>query len=242
MKVETIAYSTGTTTFRGALVYDETVAKRRPAVLVAPNWMGVTDAAIDRGRLVAGDRYAVLVVDMYGENVRPKDFAEAATLANPLRADPQEQRRRMQAAHDALEREAGSRGLIDDKRAAVGFCFGGGNALELARAGAPLHAAVSVHGDLITEAPAQPGAVKAALLALHGSIDSVVPKAHRDRFEEEMTAAGASWQMLTFSGILHAYTDVGADVPGVAKYHEPTARQSYALMHAFLADAFAGRL
>ena len=99
-----------------------------------------------------------------------------------------------------------------------------------------------MHGDLATEAPAQPGAVKAALLVLHGSADPVAPKAHRDRFEEEMTAAGAKWQLLTFSGVLHAYTNEDANLPGVSKYHEPTARQSYAHMHAFLADAFAGRL
>jgi dienelactone hydrolase len=242
MRVEAIGYSDGTRAFRGALIYDETVARARPAVLVAPNWMGVTDAAIERGRFLAGDRYAVLVVDMYGAGVRPRDFGEAAALAGPLRNDPQEIRRRMQAACDALVREAGSRGLIDDKRAAIGFCFGGGNVLELARAGADLHAVVSVHGDLVTEAPAQRGSVKAALLVLHGSADPVAPRAHRERFEDEMNEAGAKWQLLTFSGVLHAFTNEDANLPGISKYHEPTARQSYTHMHAFLADAFAGRL
>jgi dienelactone hydrolase len=69
-----------------------------------------------------------------------------------------------------------------------------------------------------------------------------VPKADRDAFEAEMDAAGAKWQMLVFSGILHAYTDQGMDVPGIAKWDEPATRQTYALTHAFIADAFAGRL
>ena len=138
--------------------------------------------------------------------------------------------------------EASWRNLIDDRRAAVGFCFGGGNVLDLARDRANLQAVVAIHSDLKTRLPARKGAVKAALLAIHGAPDPVVPKADRDAFEAEMDAAGAKWQMLVFSGILHAYTDEGVDVPGIAKWDEPTARQTYALMHAFVADAFAGRL
>ena len=103
-----------------------------------------------------------------------------------------------------------------------------------------MHGVVSIHGDLKTAAPAAKGAVKAPLLVLHGAPDPVVPKEHRDAFESEMDAAGAKWEMVVFSGILHAYTDLESDVPGVAIYDEPATRQSYAIMHAFLADAFAG--
>jgi dienelactone hydrolase len=241
MKVEPIAYSRGAMRFAGALVY-EPGAERRPAVLMAPNWMGVTDKAIARARLLAENRYVVFVADMYGAETRPADFAEAAELANPLRADAPEQRRRVRAAYDALIKEAGARNLIDDRRAGIGFCFGGGNVLELARDGADLAAVVSIHGDLKTAAPAGKGAIRAAVLAVHGAPDPVAPKADRDAFESEMDAAGAKWQMLVFGGILHAYTDQGADVPGVAAYDEPAARQTYALTHAFIADAFAGRL
>jgi dienelactone hydrolase len=242
MKAEKIKYSMGATTFEGALVYDETVKRPRPALLMAPNWMGVTDKAIERGKLLAGDRYVVFVADMYGENKRPANFGEAAALANPLRADPQEARRRIRTAYDTLIAQGGTRGLIDQRRAAIGFCFGGGNVLELARDGADLAAAVSIHGDLTSPAPAAKGAIKAALLVTHGAPDPVAPKAQRDAFEAEMDAAGAKWQMHVFSGILHAYTDQGADVPGVAGWDESTTRQTYALTHAFIADAFAGKL
>lgn len=242
MEVEPIRYALGSINFDGALVYDKAVRTPRPALLMAPNWLGATPAAIDRARLLAGDRYAVFVVDMYGNGRRAANFEQAAALANPLRADPHEARRRVRAAFDAMVTEAGRRSLIDHRRAAIGFCFGGGNALEFARSGADIHAAISVHGDLRTEAPAAKGAVKAALLVLHGAPDPVVPKADRDAFEHEMDAAGAKWEMVVFSGILHAYTDEDADVPGVAKYDEPAARQSYAIIHAFLADAFAEKL
>jgi dienelactone hydrolase len=242
MKIEPIGYAMGAKQFCGALVYDDAVRAPRPALLMSPNWLGATDAANARASLLAGHGYVAFVADMYGDGIRPKDFGEAAALADPLRDDPAEARRRIGAAYDAFLSEAGRRHLIDDRRAAVGFCFGGGNVLDLARDGADLHAAVSIHGDLKTRLPARKGAVKAALLAIHGAPDPVVPKADRDAFESEMDAAGAKWQMLVFSGVLHAYTDEGVEVRSVAKWDEPATRQTYARTHAFIADAFAGRL
>ncbi len=242
MRTDRIKYPMGALTAEGALIYDDNVSGKRPAVLVAPNWMGMTDKAVQRGQLVAADRYVVLVADMYGAATRPADFEAAAALANPLRADAMEQRKRVKAAFETMIAEANKRNLIDDRRAAVGFCFGGGNVLELARDGADLAAAVSIHGDLKTALPARKGALKAALLVAHGVADPVVPKADRDGFEAEMNAAEANWQMVVFSRVLHAYTDQGADAPGIAAWDEAATRQTYALTHQFLADAFAARL
>jgi dienelactone hydrolase len=242
MRAEIIKYPMGALTAEGALIYDENVSGKRPALLMAPNWMGMTNDAMERGRLIAASRYVVFVVDMYGAGTRPANFAEAADLANPLRADPIEQRKRIRAAFEAMIAAGERRTLIDERRAAVGFCFGGGNVLELARDGADIAAAVSIHGDLKTALQARKGSVKAALLVAHGAPDPVAPKVDRDAFEAEMDAAGAKWQMVLFSGVLHAFTDQGADVPGVAAWDEPAARQTYALMHQFLADAFAARL
>jgi dienelactone hydrolase len=242
MRAEIIKYPMGALTAEGALIYDENVSGKRPALLMAPNWMGMTNDAIERGRLIAASRYVVFVADMYGAGTRPANFAEAADLANPLRADAVEQRKRIRAAFEAMIAEGQRRTLIDERRAAVGFCFGGGNVLELARDGADIAAAVSIHGDLKTALQARKGAVKAALLVAHGAPDPVAPKVDRDAFEAEMDAAGAKWQMVLFSGVLHAFTDQGADVPGVAAWDEPAARQTYALMHQFLADVFAARL
>ena len=242
MRVDRIKYPMGALTAEGALIYDENVSGKRPAVLLAPNWMGMTDKAIQRGELVAANRYVVFVVDMYGAGTRPADFGEAAALANPLRADAIEQRRRIKAGFATMIGQAKTRNLIDDRRAAVGFCFGGGNVLELARDGADLAAAVSIHGDLKTVRPAEQGRVKAALLVAHGAPDPVTPKVDRDAFEAEMNAAGAKWQMVVFSGVLHAYTDQGADLPGISGWDEAATRQTYAITHQFLADAFAARL
>jgi dienelactone hydrolase len=242
MHVEQVTYEQAGKKYVGALVYDDSVKRPRPALLMCPNWMGMRQQAIDRAALLAGDRYVVFCVDMYGEGIRPKDFAEAAALANPLRDDPAEAKRRVRAAYDTLLRLGRIRGLINDQCAAVGFCFGGGNVLDLARDGADVKAVVAIHSDLKTKAPARPGDVKAALLVIHGAPDPVTPKADRDAFEAEMDGVGAKWQMLVFSGILHAYTDEDSSMAGVAIYDEPATRQTYALTHGFIADAFAGRL
>jgi dienelactone hydrolase len=242
MHVEQVAYELAGKKYVGALVHDDTIARPRPALLMCPNWMGMRPQAIERAALLAQDRYVVFAVDMYGEGIRPKDFGEAAALANPLRENPAETKRRVHAAHDTFLRLAQSRGLINQQRAAIGFCFGGGNVLEFARDGADLAAVVAIHSDLKTAAPAKAGDVKAALLVIHGTPDPVVPKADRDAFEAEMDAAGAKWQMLLLSGILHAYTDDDSNVPGVAIYDANATRRTYAHTHAFIADAFAGQL
>src|SRR5450755_2676604 len=145
MKIETISYALGAKTFRGALVYDDTVSVPRPALLMSPNWLGATDAANARASLLARNGYVTFAADMYGEGIRPKDFGEAAALANPLREDPAEAKRRVRAAYDTFLRLGQQRGLINDQRAAIGFCFGGGNVLELARDGADLKVVVAIH-------------------------------------------------------------------------------------------------
>lgn len=238
MKVEAIAYEIDGKRYEGKLLF-EPFAGPRPGVLMGPNWMGVTDEAVARAKLLGEGRYTVFIADMYGAGQRPVDPAQATALADPLREAPDESRRRIAGALDVLKKEAASRGVLDAKRlAAVGFCFGGGNVLDLARTGALVQAVVAIHGDLATQAPAHPGEIKASVLALHGSADPVAPKEQRDAFEAEMNQSGALWRLMIFGGVVHAYTDVGVNIPGVAVYDEPAARLSYQFTHDFIKAAF----
>jgi dienelactone hydrolase len=244
MAVEKIRYQAGDKTFIGTLVYDERASGKRPLMLVAPNWLGVTDEAISRTQMMVADRYIGFVADMYGDGKVSAGPPEAAELADELRAAPFERRSRMSAALAALEREAEQRNIGDvSRKAVVGFCFGGGNALELARAGADVQATVCLHGDLITKAPASSiGKIKSRLFVLHGSADPVAAKDQRDAFEAEMDAVKAKWQMLTFGGLLHSFCESDADVPGIAEYNAPAARQSYRLLDQFISSSFEGDL
>jgi dienelactone hydrolase len=243
MTVERISYQAGGKRFVGALVHDERSAGKRPLLLMAPNWLGVTDEAIERTRMLVGTRFVGFVADMYGDGKVSAGPPEAAQLADAVRADPKERRLRIGAALAALVSESDKRGIGDvSRKAAVGFCFGGGNVLELARSGADIQAAVSLHGDLTSPLAAKPGDIKAALLVAHGAADPVSPKAQRDAFEAEMEAAKASWQMLTFGHLVHSFCEPEADVPGIAEYNEVAAQQTYRLIDQFIADAFAGRI
>jgi dienelactone hydrolase len=243
MAVERISYHAGGKSFIGALVYDERTSAKRPLLLMAPNWLGVTEDAINRTQMMVGSRFVGFVADMYGDGKVSAGPPEAAQLADALRTDPDERRLRIDAALSALVSESKKRGIGDlSRKAAVGFCFGGGNVLELARAGADLQAVVSLHGDLTSPRPAKPGDIKAALLVVHGAADPVCPKGQRDAFETEMEAAKASWQLLTFGHLVHSFCEPDANVPGLAEYCEVAARQSYRLVDQFIADAFEGRI
>jgi dienelactone hydrolase len=243
VKVEPIKYSVGSLACRGELIYDDTAKAKRPLLLLAPNWLGVTKRCSEIGEMLAGHGYVVFVADMYGEGRGPKGTENPMEFLAPIMADAPGMRRNIVGALDTLTAEAKSRGIGDVKRrAAIGYCFGGCNVLDLARAGADVAAVVSVHGVLATAMPANKGDIKAAVLVLHGAADPISPKAHRDAFEAEMDAAGARWYSLTFGNVVHAYSDPGLDMPPIAKYDEPATRHGYTLAHAFIADAFAGKM
>jgi dienelactone hydrolase len=243
MAVERIQYQAGNVTANGALVWNEKISGKRPLLLVSPNWLGVTDIAIKRAQQMAGDKYVAFVVDMYGNGKTSNGPPESGELMMSVRADRVEGRKRINAALNTLVAEAEKRGIGDSKRkAAVGFCFGGGNVLELARSGADLQAVICLHGDLLTPLPAKPGDIKAAICVAHGSKDPVVPKKDRDIFEAEMEACGAKWQMLVFGGLLHSFCEVESDVPGIACFDPGAARQCYGMIDDFATAAFEGKL
>jgi dienelactone hydrolase len=243
MAVESVFYSVSGIGCRGALISEDGAKGTRPLLLMAPNWRGVIKPAIETGQMLAQEGYVVFVADMFGEGNGPVGTEDPMTFLQPFMADVPGMRRRIAAALDTLTREADRRAIGDiTRRAAIGFCFGGLNVLDLARSGADVQAVVSMHGTLVTPQPAGRGDIKAAVLAVHGAADPVAPKAERDAFEAEMNEAGARWALLTFGHVVHAFTDPAINVPGVAVYDEAATRHGYAMAHAFIADAFKGGL
>jgi dienelactone hydrolase len=243
MAIERISYQVGNKNFIGALVYDERISGKRPLLLMAPNWLGMTDEAIERAQTLVGSHFVGFVADMYGDGKSSAGPPEAAELADTLRSDVNERRARITAALSTLTIESEKRGIGDGSRkVAVGFCFGGGNVLELARTGADLKAAICLHGDLATPAPAKTGDIKAALFVAHGAADPAAPKAQREAFEIEMEAAKAKWQMHIFGHVVHSFCEPEANVPGIAEYNEPAARQTYRMIEQFIGDALDGLL
>ena len=243
MAIERIDYQAGSISAKGALVWNEKVSGKRPLLLVMPNWLGVTEIAIKRAAKMAGDKYVAFVADMYGNGRTSAGPPESGELMMAVRSDRVEGRKRVKAALDTLVAEANKRGIGDaSKKAAVGFCFGGGNVLELARDGGDVAAVVCLHGDLVTTMPAKKGDIKAAVFVIHGSKDPVAPKKDRDALEEELEASGANWQQLDFGGRLHSFSEEETMMAGVAEYHAGAAQQTYRMLDDFIQDAFDKKL
>jgi len=243
MAVESIFYSVSGISCRGALIWDESGKAPRPLLLIAPTWRGVSKAAIETAQLLAPEGYVVFVADMFGEGNGPVGTEDPGEFLRPFLADTAGMRRRIAAALDTLTREADRRAVGDiSRRAAIGFGFGGLNVLELARTGADVQAVISMHGTLVTQEPAPAAGIKAAVLATHGATDESAFKAERDAFEKEMTQAGARWALMSFGNLGGSANELSAEQQGGALDREKAPHHAHALAHAFIADAFAGRI
>jgi dienelactone hydrolase len=235
---ERIEYEVAGRAFHGdALAPAETDGRRCPAVLILHGGGGPTDHERARVRAFAARGYVACAPDLFGETFA--DRARGLAVIGALLANPVELRARCVAALDAL---AGRRDVDPDRIAAVGHCFGGMAALELARSGAALRAAVSLHGRLVTALPAERGRIRARVLACTGADDPFCPRDQRIAFEDEMTGADADWQLHIYSGAKHGFSvpDIDAtNLPGCA-YDARADRRSHAATLACLDEAFAG--
>ncbi len=224
---------------RGWLAFDDASAGPRPAVAVFHDWRGLGDQPRETAHRLAELGYLGFAADMYGKGVLATDNAAAAKLSSAFKPADNRTLMRRRAA-EALRQILANPLADQNKVAAMGYCFGGGVALELARSGAPLKGVISVHGTLATPAPASPGAIKAAVLALHGADDPYVKPAEVQGFMDEMNAAGADWQFVHLSGAVHAFTSkhAGADKSTGAAYDERAARRSWRYTVDFLEEVF----
>lgn len=226
-------------TLHGHLVWDESIATPRPGVAVFHEGLGLNDFVMTRARMVAGLGYVALAADMYGERRQARNLQEVATAVGGLRADPEKLRGRGRAALDAL---AGLPQVDANRMAAIGFCFGGSVALELARAGEDIKAAVSFHGVLTTRNPAAPGMVRASVLVCTGADDPLAPPDQVGAFENEMRAAQVrDWQVISYGNTLHGFTNPAADgsMMRTALYNEQSDRRAWAAMKALFDEVLA---
>jgi dienelactone hydrolase len=235
VRTERVDYRDGDTVCEGYLAWDDAVKGKRPGIVVVHDWMGQGEYGQRRARELAALGYVALAADIYGSGVRPKDASEAGALAGKYKGDLPLLRSRGRAALDALSKSA----HVDVSRLfALGYCFGGTAALELARSGAPLAGTVSFHGGLATKDPADARNVKGSVIAFHGAADPYVPPAEVAAFQKEMSDAKVDWEMVFYSGAVHSFTrpDAGNDPSKGVAYDEKADRRSWEAMKAFLAE------
>ncbi len=237
--VRSVVYQLDGQSYESRLAFDADHKGPRPGLLMAPNWMGISAGAEEIAKSVAAKGYVVLIADLYGQSVRPQNGDEAGAAMMPLKADRALLRQRMAVAFEQLQAQ-GEAAVDTSKLATFGFCFGGCCALELARSGAPVKAAVSFHGSLDTPNVNDAKNIKGSVLVLHGASDPLVPKEQLPAFEAEMNAAGVDWQLLSYGGAVHSFTDPHANVPGKMMYDAKTAGRAFVSMHHLLDEVFGG--
>lgn len=237
IKTEVVEYKEGNITLEGYLAYDDANTRQRPGILIVHEWMGLDDYTKRRAREIAALGYVAFAADIYGKGIRPKNQEEASALATKYKSDRPLLRTRAKAALDYLT----SHKLVStDRMAALGYCFGGTTALELARAGADLKGVISFHGGLNTPNPKDAKNIKASVLILHGGDDPYVPMDEVIAFQKEMRDAKVNWQMIFYGGAVHSFTNpnAGSDSSKGAAYNKKADEQSFEEMKRFLKTVF----
>ncbi|HVO21883.1 MAG TPA: dienelactone hydrolase family protein [Anaeromyxobacter sp.] len=233
----TIEYKQGGTVLEGYLAYDTAGPAKKPGVVIFHQWMGLTAYERMRAEQLAALGFVAFAGDIYGKGIRPTNPKEAAAEAGKYRSDIPLLRARTQAALAALRQQPN---VLSDKVAAIGYCFGGGAALELARSGADLLGTVTFHGSLSTPRPEDARNIHGKVLVLHGADDPAVNRATVLAFEDEMKAAKVDWEVVLYSGTVHSFTQpmAGNDPSTGNAYNPESDRRSWQAMRDFFAEIF----
>ncbi|HET9462406.1 MAG TPA: dienelactone hydrolase family protein [Thiobacillus sp.] len=203
-----VSYKAGDTVMKGYLAYDDAIKDKRAGVLVVPEWWGANDYGRKRARMLAGEGYVALVVDMYGNGQVADNPTDAGALAGSVNKNPQLAYARFDAARSFLDKQPNvKKGEI----AALGYCFGGGVVLNMVRSGMPLKAAATFHGVLATDMSVKPGAIKTKLRIFHGEADTLVPPEQVEAFKTEMDNAKADYMLVSYPDVKHTFTNREAD-------------------------------
>ena len=233
MRIEKVNYQAENVDLEGYVAFPE--VDNAPLVLVAHTWAGKDQFVHQKAEDLASLGYVGFSVDMYGNGKVGADAAENESLMTPLVNDRDKLKNRIISA---LNYGKNLPGVDSDRTAAIGYCFGGLVALDLARSGEELKGVVSFHGLLMPSDISKKG-IKAKVLVLHGERDPMVPLDMVDAFQKEMTEAGADWQLHSYGGTYHAFTNPDANDPNLGtQFNKSANERSWKSMKIFLEEIF----
>ena len=236
-----IVYSADGTSMKGFLVYDGDIKGKRPGVLVVHEWWGHNDYARERARMLAELGYTALAIDMYGDGKQANHPDDAGKFAMEIFNNIETAQARFMAAYNLLKSQETT---DENKIAAIGYCFGGGVVLHMARIGTDLKAVASFHGGIQAITPAEKNKVKAFLLVCNGADDSFVTQEQINAFKQEMDSAGVQYEFINYEGAKHSFTNPIADSVGQKfnmplEYNEKADKESWEKMKSVFQKVFA---
>lgn len=206
IKSDSIAYSDSTMQMLGYYAVDTSNNEKKPIVLIVPEWWGLGDYVKTRALELARLGYFAMAVDMYGKGTYVEDPKAAQELATPFYTNPLMAKSRFDAALALAKQNP----LADTNRiAAIGYCFGGAQVLNMARMGENLNGVVSFHGDLVGVTP-EKDKIMAYILVCHGAEDKFVDSNQVNTFKKQMDSVGAKYTFKTYPGATHAFTNPDA--------------------------------
>lgn len=236
LQTSKIEYTDGNIVLEGYCALDANHRGKRPAVIIAPDWSGRNDFACQKAEQLAELGYVGFALDMYGQGKIAETKEEKSAMIKPLVQDRLLLRQRVLAAYEVVSKlDAVNTARIG----AIGFCFGGMCALDLARSGVELRGVVSFHGLLDAPKDLPQKKIHAKVLALHGHDDPMAKPAQVTAFENEMTAAGVDWQVYIYGNAQHAFTNPKQhDVAAGLVYNSLADKRSWVAMKDFFVEIF----
>ncbi|HSN60364.1 MAG TPA: dienelactone hydrolase family protein, partial [Ferruginibacter sp.] len=202
----------------GYVAYDASTDKKRPVVLIVHEWWGLNDYAKSRAKQLAELGYLAMAVDFYGNGQQADNPDLAGKLATPFYQQPAMAKARFDAALAKVKTMAQA---DTNQIAAIGYCFGGAQVLNMARMGSPLKGVVSFHGNLVG-VPADKNLLTANVLVCHGEADPFVPATEVAQFKKQMDSIGAPYTFKGYANAKHAFTNPAATEMGT-KFSIPVA-------------------
>jgi dienelactone hydrolase len=239
IKEETVNYTVNGKNYTGYISYNPGEKGKRPAVLVIPEWWGMTQYPRDRAKQLAELGYVAMAVDMYGDGKIAADPKQAQEMATPYYKDPTLAKTMVDAALVKLKNFPET---DTSKVAAIGYCFGGFIVLNAAKLGADLKGIVSFHGDL-SGVPVDPALLKSKVLICHGEADKFVTEDAVKAFKKSMDSAGVSFTFKDYPNATHAFTNPAATETGKKfnmpiAYNEQADKASWNEMKSFFKQIF----
>lgn len=229
IQTEYVDYQHGDTVLSGYLAYDDSMEDRRPGVLLVHHRAGLDEETLESARMIAEMGYVVLAADVFGKGVLPQTVPEMQALTGVFNSDRMLTRTRAQAGLDWLSASS----MVDNTRlAAIGYCFGGNVAIELAESGADLDGVIPVHGSFRNLVPEDARNIQGQVLILHGAEDQVAPLEVVNSLIADFRAAEVDWQLELYSGATHGFTNP----EGAAE--ERADREYKAAIERFFAEIF----
>jgi dienelactone hydrolase len=202
-----VDYQNENLTMKGYFASVDDGNTKKPGILVVHEWWGHNEYARKRADMLAKEGYVALAVDMYGDGLQANHPSKAMEFSSAVFKNIDEAKSRFLAALETLK----SHPHVDKSRiAAIGYCFGGGVVLTMARMGIDLDGVVSYHGSLKSPVKAKTGEVKGNILVFNGAADPLVSKQDILNFKKEMKNAKVKLEYIDLPGAKHAFTNPDA--------------------------------